>query len=258
MVLQVKGCRKVSLAVISGTDQHRLVGSMRPLVPPQRIHFLKLLLAHLACKCGWVFNHVFLKFPPGMFKYLAISMRAAVTCMLLLVSFAGNMGVKCGSASILRTFELDNHFMFLQVHLKQSALFEGQRAVWVFALEVLIFVSMGEAHVSLQFACVKECLCTGHKLAFESLLPGVLKHVAPQVRASGEATTAAGNCALARARPGVHSLMLFEFPLPGESCATLAMRTAEQLQRLTADRFPSSHVIHFFLISESYSNYRTL
>lgn len=24
---------------------------------------------------------------------------------------------------------------------------------------------MGEAHVSLQFACVKECLCTGHKLA---------------------------------------------------------------------------------------------
>lgn len=33
----------------------------------------------------------------------------------------------------------------------------------------------------------------------ESLLPGVLKHVAPQVRASGEATTAAGNCALARA-----------------------------------------------------------
>lgn len=32
-------------------------------------------------------------------------------------------------------------------------------------LEVLIFVSMGEAHVSLQFACVEESLCTGHKLA---------------------------------------------------------------------------------------------
>lgn len=31
--------------------------------------------------------------------------------------------------------ELGNHFMFLQVHLKQSALFEGQRAVWVFALQ---------------------------------------------------------------------------------------------------------------------------
>lgn len=31
--------------------------------------------------------------------------------------------------------ELGNHFMFLQVHLKQSALFEGQRAAWVFALQ---------------------------------------------------------------------------------------------------------------------------
>lgn len=33
------------------------------------------------------------------------------------------------------SLELGNHFMFLQVHLKQSALFEGQRAVWVLALQ---------------------------------------------------------------------------------------------------------------------------
>lgn len=112
VVLQVKCCREVGLTVILGTNQHRLMGSMDPFVPPQSIRFLEHLLTHLACKCSydtflsekqnqiskklgqisailyydhniftWMFGLMLLKFPPGVFKHLAVSMRAAVTCM---------------------------------------------------------------------------------------------------------------------------------------------------------------------------------
>lgn len=53
VVLQVEGGGEVGLAVLLGTDQHRLVGRMDPFVPPQRIHFLKLLLADFARKLCW-------------------------------------------------------------------------------------------------------------------------------------------------------------------------------------------------------------
>lgn len=113
VMLQVKGRREVGLAVVPGTHQHRLMGSVDPFVPPQSIQFLKHLLTHLACKCCWVFDQMLLKFAPGVFKYLAVSMRAAVTCVLLLMGFAGNMGLECGTASILRTLEFRRCFMFL-------------------------------------------------------------------------------------------------------------------------------------------------
>lgn len=48
VVLQVKGRREVGLAVVPGTDQHGLMGSVDPFVSPQRIRFLKHLLAHFA------------------------------------------------------------------------------------------------------------------------------------------------------------------------------------------------------------------
>lgn len=53
VVLQVKGCREVGLAVVPGTNQHRLVGSVDPFVPPQSVSFLKHLLTHLARECGY-------------------------------------------------------------------------------------------------------------------------------------------------------------------------------------------------------------
>lgn len=53
VVLQVKCCREVGLAVIPGTNQHRLMGSMDPFVAPQSIRFLEHLLTHLACKCSY-------------------------------------------------------------------------------------------------------------------------------------------------------------------------------------------------------------
>lgn len=53
VVLQIEGCREVGLAVIPGTNQHRLMGSVNPFVAPQSILFLKHLLTHLACKCGF-------------------------------------------------------------------------------------------------------------------------------------------------------------------------------------------------------------
>lgn len=53
VMLQVKCCREVGLAVIPGTNQHRLMGSMDPFVPPQSIRFLEHLLTHLACKCSY-------------------------------------------------------------------------------------------------------------------------------------------------------------------------------------------------------------
>ena len=48
VVLQVKGCGEVRLAVVPGTDQHGLMGSVDPLVPPQSIRLLERLLAHSA------------------------------------------------------------------------------------------------------------------------------------------------------------------------------------------------------------------
>lgn len=47
VVLQVKCCGKVGLTVPPGANQHRLVGSMDPLVPTQQIHFLEHLLTCL-------------------------------------------------------------------------------------------------------------------------------------------------------------------------------------------------------------------
>lgn len=52
VVLQVKGCREVSLALVPGTNQHGLMGSVDAFVPPQSIRFLKHLLTRLACECG--------------------------------------------------------------------------------------------------------------------------------------------------------------------------------------------------------------
>lgn len=53
VVLQVKGRREVGLAVVPRANQHRLMGSVDPFVPPQSIRFLKHLLTHLACECGY-------------------------------------------------------------------------------------------------------------------------------------------------------------------------------------------------------------
>lgn len=52
VVLQVKCCGKVGLTVFPGANQHRLVGSMNPLVPSQQIHLLEHLLTHLTRKPG--------------------------------------------------------------------------------------------------------------------------------------------------------------------------------------------------------------
>lgn len=52
VVLQVKCCGKVGLAVFPGANQHRLVGSMNPLVPSQLIPLLEHFLTHLARKPG--------------------------------------------------------------------------------------------------------------------------------------------------------------------------------------------------------------
>ena len=52
VVLQVKGGGEVGLAVLPGTDQDRLVGSMGPLVPPQSFCFRKHLLTHWAHEGG--------------------------------------------------------------------------------------------------------------------------------------------------------------------------------------------------------------
>lgn len=52
VVLQVKGRGKVGLAVVPGTNQHGLMGSVDPFVPPQSVRFLKHLLARLACERG--------------------------------------------------------------------------------------------------------------------------------------------------------------------------------------------------------------
>lgn len=54
VVLQVKGCGEVGLAVVSGTNQHRLMGGMDPFVPPQSVCFLEHLLTCLACECGYI------------------------------------------------------------------------------------------------------------------------------------------------------------------------------------------------------------
>lgn len=54
VVLQVKCCGEVGLTVLPGANQHRLLGSMDPLVPSQQIHFLEHLLARPACKRGCV------------------------------------------------------------------------------------------------------------------------------------------------------------------------------------------------------------
>lgn len=51
VVLQVEGCREVGLAVVPGANQHRLMGSVGPFVPPHSICFLEHLLTHLTCKC---------------------------------------------------------------------------------------------------------------------------------------------------------------------------------------------------------------
>lgn len=47
VVLQVEGRGEVGLAVISRANQHWLMGSVDPLVPAQRIPFLKRLLTGL-------------------------------------------------------------------------------------------------------------------------------------------------------------------------------------------------------------------
>lgn len=52
VVLQVKGRREVGLAVVPRTNQYGLMGGVDPSVPPQTIHFLKHLLAHLAREHG--------------------------------------------------------------------------------------------------------------------------------------------------------------------------------------------------------------
>lgn len=87
------------------------MGGVDPLVPTQSICFAERLLAHLAREHSWMFDHVLLKFPPGVFMHLAISVRAAVTRVLLLMSFAGDVGVEHGSTSVLRTLELGRHLM---------------------------------------------------------------------------------------------------------------------------------------------------
>lgn len=50
VVLQVKGRGEVGLAVLPRANQHGLMGSVDPFVPPQRLRFLEHLLAHLARK----------------------------------------------------------------------------------------------------------------------------------------------------------------------------------------------------------------
>lgn len=53
VVLQIKCCGKVGLTVSPGANQHRLVGSMDPLVPTQQFHFLEHLLTCLTRVSGW-------------------------------------------------------------------------------------------------------------------------------------------------------------------------------------------------------------
>ena len=53
VVLQVEGGGEVGLAVVSGTRQHRFMGSVDPFVPPQSVHLLEHLLARAARMCGW-------------------------------------------------------------------------------------------------------------------------------------------------------------------------------------------------------------
>lgn len=60
-----------------------------------------------------MFGHVLLKFPPGVFNYLAVVMTTGVTFVLLLVGFAGNVRVKHVKASIFRTLELSSHSMLM-------------------------------------------------------------------------------------------------------------------------------------------------
>lgn len=115
VVLQVKGCREVGLAVVPGTNQHRLMGCMGPFVPPQTFRFLKHLLAHTACECGRVFGPVLLKFAPRVFKRLAFVMRTAVTCVLLLMGFAFSVRVKHCTTSVFLTLELSRNTMLFQV-----------------------------------------------------------------------------------------------------------------------------------------------
>lgn len=102
VVLQVEGGGEVGLTVLLGANQHRLLGSVDPLVPPQQIHFLEHLLACPACKSGcseeskdldrrsfysdhntrtWMFGQVLLELPPGVCENWAVSMRAAVACI---------------------------------------------------------------------------------------------------------------------------------------------------------------------------------
>lgn len=54
VVLQVKCCGEVGLAVFPGANQHRLLGSMDALVPTQQSHFPEHFLACLACKRGCI------------------------------------------------------------------------------------------------------------------------------------------------------------------------------------------------------------
>lgn len=92
-------------------------------------------------------------------------------------------------------------YLFLSPWAKRTCLFNLLALKNVFVQVTNLHLHESETKVRRQLREGKPCL----SYLLESLLPGVLKHVAPQVRASGEATTAAGNCALARA---LHTLVI--------------------------------------------------
>lgn len=125
-----------------------------------------------------------------------------------------------------------------------SAFFEGHVAVWLAALEILVFVSVAVTHMSFQFPRVEETLGAARQLTPEQLRPSVLQHVAAQVGFPCETTPAASNGALTRTRSGVHSFVLLQPPLSGESCSTVRLSAVEELQRRTADTFPPAHTFH--------------
>lgn len=114
VVLQVEGGGEVGLAVRPRTHQHGLVGGVEALVSAQHVTLLKLLVAEFAGERDWMFCcDVLLKSPPGAFKDLAVSARAVVTCMCLLMGFSRDVGVERGSASVFCAMNLHCHIVLL-------------------------------------------------------------------------------------------------------------------------------------------------
>lgn len=145
------------------------------------------------------------------------------------MGFSSNVGVECGSASVLCTMNLYFHIVLFQMLFKPSSFFERQWTFGMSAFEIFILVSMNEADVSFELPSVEEAFGAVWKLAFELFDPFVLEHVAAQVRFPLERTSTSNHRALVQTLPCVHGLVLVQPPLARERGPTVRVRAVEEL-----------------------------